>query len=67
MPSAESRGCQLYYEGTGRGFPIVFVHEFASDHRQWEAQVGFFSRQYRCVAFSARGYPPSGVPDDETL
>jgi len=24
----------------------------------------FFSRYYRCIAFSARGYPPSDVPDD---
>jgi pimeloyl-ACP methyl ester carboxylesterase len=24
----------------------------------------FFARRYRCVAFNARGYPPSGVPRD---
>ena len=62
MPYAESAGVQLYYETTGRGTPIVFVHEFADDLRSWEPQLRFFSRRYRCIAFNARGYPPSDVP-----
>ena len=54
----------LYVESTGAGHPIVFVHEFASDHREWEPQVRWFSRTYRCITYNARGYPPSDVPDD---
>jgi pimeloyl-ACP methyl ester carboxylesterase len=57
-------GVQLYYEETGGGAPIVFVHEFAGDWRSWEPQVRHFSRRYRCIAFNARGYPPSDVPQD---
>jgi pimeloyl-ACP methyl ester carboxylesterase len=57
-------GIQLYYEETGRGTPIVFVHEYAGDHRSWEPQVRYFSRRYRCVTYNARGYPPSEVPAD---
>ncbi len=57
-------GVKLYFEETGSGTPIVFVHEFAGDHRSWEPQVRYFSRYYRCIAFSARGYPPSDVPRD---
>jgi pimeloyl-ACP methyl ester carboxylesterase len=56
-------GVRLYYEDTGEGAPIVFVHEFAGDHRSWEPQVRFFSRRHRCIAYAARGYPPSDVPD----
>ncbi len=55
---------RLYYEETGTGLPIIFVHEFAGDHRSWEMQMRHFGRFYRCIAFSARGYPPSEVPDD---
>jgi pimeloyl-ACP methyl ester carboxylesterase len=55
---------KLYYEEAGSGLPIVFVHEFAGDARGYEAQLSFFSRRYRCIAFNARGYPPSDVPDD---
>ncbi len=43
---------------------MVFVHEFAGDYRSYENQLRFFSRRYRCIAFNARGYPPSDVPDD---
>src|SRR5204862_7903418 len=54
----------LYYEEAGAGTPVVFVHEFAGDYRSWEPQVRYFSRRYRCIAFNARGYPPSEVPED---
>ncbi len=57
-------GVKLYYEEAGSGIPIVFVHEFAGDHRSWEAQVRYFSRRYRCITYDARGYPPSDVPKD---
>jgi pimeloyl-ACP methyl ester carboxylesterase len=67
MPYAEAEGARLYYEETGTGLPVVFVHEFGADHREWEQQVRFFSREYRCVAYAARGYPPSDVPDDPAL
>ena len=62
MPFANSRGVQLYYEEAGKGFPIVFVHEFAHGLRSWEPQLRYFSRRYRCIAYNARGYPPSDVP-----
>lgn len=55
-------GSRLYYEECGGGRPVVFVHEYAGDYRSWEPQLRFLSRQYRCVTFSQRGYPPSDVP-----
>ena len=57
-------GVKLYYEETGSGHPIVFVHEFAGDLRSYEPQVRYFSRRYRCITYNARGYPPSDVPDN---
>jgi pimeloyl-ACP methyl ester carboxylesterase len=62
MPYAISGGVKLYYEEAGQGVPIVFVHEFSGDLRSWEPQLRHFSRRYRCIAFNARGYPPSEVP-----
>lgn len=64
MPFADADGIQLYYEEAGSGSAIVFVHEFATDHRGWEPQMRHFARRHRCVAFNARGYPPSDVPGD---
>lgn len=64
MPHATTPdGIRLYYEETGTGTPVIFVHEFAGDLRSWEPQLRRFSRLYRCIAFNARGYPPSDVPE----
>ena len=55
-------GVRLEVRSVGSGAPLVFVHEFSSDARSWDPQVGFFSRYYRCTVYCARGYPPSDVP-----
>src|SRR5262250_3480854 len=57
-------GVTLYTETTGTGAPLLFIHEFAGDHRSWEPQVRYFSGAYLCITYAARGYPPSGVPAD---
>jgi pimeloyl-ACP methyl ester carboxylesterase len=57
-------GVSLYYEETGTGSPIVFVHEFAGDLRSWEAQVRVLARRHRCITYNARGFAPSDVPTD---
>ncbi|HTT81257.1 MAG TPA: alpha/beta hydrolase, partial [Stellaceae bacterium] len=65
MPQLDTDdGIKLYYEEAGVGHPVVFVHEFAGDHRSYEPQLRFFARRYRSIAFNARGYPPSDVPED---
>ena len=66
MPYIEAAGARLHGEEHGDGYPIIFVHELGSDLRQWEDQVRYFSRAYRCIAYNARGYPPSDVPEDPT-
>jgi pimeloyl-ACP methyl ester carboxylesterase len=64
MPFAKTDDrVKLYYEETGSGAPVVFVHEFAADHRSWEMQMRHFGQRYRCITFGARGYPPSDVPE----
>lgn len=65
MPHITARdGTRLYYEEAGSGSPVIFVHEYAGDHRSWEMQMRFFSRAHRCITYSQRGYPPSDVPSD---
>ena len=64
MPTARVNGLSLFYEEAGQGTPLVFVHEFAGEARSWHLQVRFFARRYRTIAYNARGYPPSDVPED---
>lgn len=65
MPYATTDdGVRLYFEETGSGHPLIFVHEFAGDLRSYEPQLRHFGKRYRAIAFNARGYPPSDVPED---
>ena len=57
-------GVKLYYEECGAGTPVIFVHEYAADHRAWETQMRHFGQRYRAITFAARGYPPSDVPTE---
>ena len=67
MPYATADdGVRLYWEESGSGAPLLFVHEFAGDHRSWAPQVEHFRDRYRCLVYDARGYPPSDVPADES-
>ncbi|MGE0752202.1 MAG: alpha/beta fold hydrolase [Variibacter sp.] len=68
MPTiATPDGLKLYYEETGAGTPVVFVHEYAGDYRSWEHQMRHFARSHRCITYSQRGYLPSDVPSDGSL
>jgi pimeloyl-ACP methyl ester carboxylesterase len=63
MPHATAQDeVRLYYEESGSGRPIIFVHEYAGDYRSWQPQVRYFGQHYRVITFNARGYPPSDVP-----
>ena len=65
MAFADNGGVKIFFEETGSGIPVVFVHEFADDYSSWLPQIRFFSRRYRCITFNARGYPPSDVPEEQ--
>ncbi|HLG48879.1 MAG TPA: alpha/beta hydrolase [Reyranella sp.] len=62
-----SDGVSLYYEETGSGAPLIFLHEFGGHYLSWEPQVRYFSRRYRCITYAARGWPPSDVPTDVAM
>lgn len=68
MPHATTKdGIRIYFEETGSGTPVLFLHEFAADHTNWEPQMRYFARRHRCIAYSARGYAPSDVPQSADL
>lgn len=65
MPHAENDGVKIYYEESGSGTALVFLHEFLNDYSGWDDQMRRFARDYHCVTISARGYPPSDCPESE--
>ena len=68
MKFAASDGVEIYYEDTGNkgGEAIIFAHEFAAEVETWYPQFEAFKNDYYCIAFNARGWPPSDAPDDPT-
>ncbi|MDQ0381408.1 alpha/beta fold hydrolase [Amycolatopsis thermophila] len=59
-----SDGVRLHVTDTGDGVPVLFLHEYAGDHRSWSRQVAGLQDDHRCITYAARGYPPSDVPTD---
>ena len=56
MPVIRVHGTDLYYEDTGgSGEPVLFLHGFLFDGRQYEAQVAALRGQYRCLTLDFRG------------
>ena len=54
---------RIYYEVTGTGAPIVFIHGFTLDHRMWQPQVEAFGQSHQVIAYDARGFGKSSLPD----
>jgi pimeloyl-ACP methyl ester carboxylesterase len=64
MPHATTDdGVKLYFEETGSGLPVILVHEFAGDLRSYEMQMRHLGKRYRTIAYNARGFRPSDVPE----
>ena len=63
------RACPTRDDTDDNRTPIIFLHGFTLDHRQWTRQVGFFSGEagtdghpYRAIALDSRGHGKSEAP-----
>ncbi len=64
MPKAPVNGIEIDYQEAGSGDAIVFCHGAGGNLLSWWQQMPRFSRSYRCVTFSHRGFGHSyDVPD----
>jgi len=62
MPKLRVNNIGIYYEVTGQGEPLLFIHGLASSSRSWKKQVSFFARHYRVITFDIRGHGRSDKP-----
>ena len=62
MPTMIVNNSGLYYEDTGQGHALVFIHGLGSSTRDWEFQVPVFSKDYRVITFDLRGHGQSDKP-----
>ncbi len=59
----EGPRARLYYEGAGRGHPLLLIHAGVADCRMWDEQFPVFARQFRVVRDDTRGFGKS-LPED---
>ncbi|WP_276131659.1 alpha/beta fold hydrolase [Polluticoccus soli] len=55
----------VYYYGPEDAQPIIFVHGWNSDHREWFYQRKFFEKQYRLIFVDLLGQGRSSRPVDK--
>lgn len=56
MPYLSVDGIRLYYEESGAGEPLLFVHGLGSSSRDWAAQAAHFADHYRVLRVDLRGH-----------
>lgn len=63
MGTAHILGTDIFFSDTGgSGEPVVFLHGFLFDGRQFEAQVAALQNHYRCITMDWPGQGRSGRP-----
>jgi hypothetical protein len=67
MPYVDAAGLKPKFEEAGRGYPIVFLHEFRSHLRACGDQVRCSSRARVGIVCDARGYLLGDASEDAAL
>lgn len=60
MPTVETNSVETYYERTGEGQPVVFVHGATSDCQLWQPVVDRLADAYTCITYDVRGHGRTG-------
>ncbi|HEY5624931.1 MAG TPA: alpha/beta fold hydrolase, partial [Dehalococcoidia bacterium] len=64
MPEVTANGLNIHYRDAGEGFPIVFLHGFTGNTRNWALTVPSLRDRFRCVSIDHLGHGQSDKPAD---
>lgn len=64
MSKIQVNGIELDYEEYGKGKVLLFLHGLGSTKKDWDAQVPFFSNNYRVITLDLRGHGASSKPEN---
>jgi 3-oxoadipate enol-lactonase len=62
MPIVQVNGCNIYYETSGKGSDVVFVHSEDHGIEVFEDQISRFADEFRCTTYYRRGHGKSESP-----
>jgi pimeloyl-ACP methyl ester carboxylesterase len=61
MPYTTSDGCNIFLDLAGRGTPVLLLHGFSLDHRQWDPQWRAFADAHQSFRMDLRGHGRSAA------
>jgi len=62
MPHLSINGLDIHYKEKGQGFPIVLIHGYTGNLRNWTLQVRALTQRYRTISPDLRGHGLSVKP-----
>ena len=69
MPKIQTNTINTYYEISGEGETLVFIHGLGSSNQDWAFQTAFFPAYFKTITYDVRGHgqsekakPPYSVP-----
>jgi pimeloyl-ACP methyl ester carboxylesterase len=63
MPTLEINEDVMYYEDTGTGTPLIFIHPPLLTHLTFQRQLEQLSQDYRVICFDIRGHGKSSASE----
>jgi len=62
MPFIKVNGINMFYEQSGTGEPVLFIHGLGSSTIDWEYQSPYFAKEYQVTAIDLRGHGQTDKP-----
>ena len=62
---ADVNGAKLYYETAGEGDPVIMIHGYGGDLRDWDYLFRPLAEKYQVVRYDLRGFGQSDRPTTE--
>jgi 3-oxoadipate enol-lactonase len=62
MPHLSIKGLDIHYKERGQGFPVVLIHGYTGNLRNWALQVRALAQTYRTISPDLRGHGLSVKP-----
>jgi pimeloyl-ACP methyl ester carboxylesterase len=62
MPHLSIKGLDIHYKERGQGFPLVLIHGYTGNLRNWTLQVPALAQRYRIISPDLRGHGLSVKP-----
>ncbi len=62
MPTIQTETLRTYYELSGEGETIVFIHGLGSSSQDWYFQRDFFAEHFQVLTYDVRGHGQSEKP-----